>query len=246
MSKIQIFDRSLTVILIVKKLIPVLRVCLVMVLLITTLSSYYSSNSAHLIEISVLMTVYPLILLHRDLVSWRCSNNVWSCGLRRATQLLLMHAYFATYRTWLVWLGLRVLSHPLLKAWPWENSAVIIILICVLWICRKIPCILILKLVLDLVLAPLLTTEYTLCTGLSITWLSLGRSITLFHTLSHDVVFVNNLYITLTQIMKSIVLARPDGWEVVTIHSNSFHIVIMLGVLSAMDSHWLFLSFSTC
>lgn len=103
------------IILIVEYLISVLRVILVVVLRGITLSSYNSADSAHLVYISVLVTVYSLIRFHGDFVTLRPTNYIRSSHLTRATQLLLMHSYFSAYRTRLVRLGLRVLSHPLLK-----------------------------------------------------------------------------------------------------------------------------------
>lgn len=74
------------------------------------------------------------------------------------------------------------------------------------------------------------------------TWLAVARSISLLHAIGHDIVFVDDFYIPLTQIVEPVVLARPDGREVVTAHCNSFHIVIVLGVLPTMNCHRLLLS----
>ena len=98
------------------------------------------------------------------------------------------------------------------------------------------------KLVLYLVLTSLLAAQDSLRTGLDMTWLVVARSISLLHAIGHYIVFVDDFDISLTQIVESVVLARPDGREVVTAHCNSFHIVIVLSVLSAVDGHRLLLS----
>lgn len=188
------------------------------------------------------MAIDSLILFHRDLISLRASNNILSGDLGGAAQLLLMHANFAADRARLVWLSLRVLRHSLMKTWSREDSTVIIILVYILWIRWEVPGILILKLVLYLVLTSLLATQDTLSTGLDMTWLAVARSISLLHTIGHCIVFVDDFNISLTQIVEPVVLARPDGREVVTAHRNSFHIVIVLSVLSAMNCHRLLLS----
>ena len=53
------------------------------------------------------------------------------------------------------------------------------------------------KLILNLILAPLLAAQNALSTTLAVALLDLTRSIALFHPFGYDVVFVHNLYVTL-------------------------------------------------
>ena len=57
------------------------------------------------------------------------------------------------------------------------------------------------------------------------------------------VILANDVNLTLAQIMKAIILARSNGWKIISSNSNSLHLIVDLAILTPV-SHVCFLSFT--
>lgn len=158
-----------------------------------------------------------------------------------------MQTCLAPNRSWCVGLGLGVLGHPLLKPRTREYPTVIIIRGVVLRICREVPCIwvLVLLLMMHLILAPSLATQHYFasvgCLILSRSPISVALAQALISaslaTVSVEILLTHDIYGTLAVIVQSVVLAGSNGRKVVTRDSDSLHVVVELSELAPKGPH---------